>query len=179
MSGITSPNEALYGLFSHAMDATGDRNLYGLVACLMQHLGLDVTRFGINATSTRKTLAALSRLAPTGLVVAPPPVVEGTGDDVVAGAQMQYRVRLSAALAASSAASEVPRDMLDALMSAGVDPSVVSGMYFEEGARGQAFRVRMRDKWRTFVKLAGEGKLRNPSGYFRRMIERNWYVSAD
>jgi len=39
--------------------------------------------------------------------------------------------------------------------------------------------VRMRDKWRTFVKLAGEGKLRNPSGYFRRMIERNWYVSAD
>ena len=73
--------------------------------------------------------------------------------------------------------SQVPAEMETALVCAGVEPDVLASLYFDE-TNGQAFRQRIKSKWRTFTDLVSRGLVQSPTGFFVSAVRKNWHLSS-
>jgi hypothetical protein len=72
---------------------------------------------------------------------------------------------------------QLPDDMEEALLAAGVEPDAVNTLYFDI-AHGPVFRQRIKGKWRTFCDLVTRGLVQNPTGFFVSAVRKNWMLSS-
>lgn len=133
-----------------------------LAAALCLLTGVDPTLLPLSGTTGGRVLSSMGRLA--------------------AGGCGPIQTSTTTALTAVPAVpncfeSHVPEEMEMALTSAGVEPDVLASLYFDQ-TNGQAFRQRIKSKWRTFTDLVSKGLIQSPTGFFVSAVRKNWHLSS-
>jgi hypothetical protein len=132
-----------------------------LAAALCLLTATDPTLLPLSATTSGRVLASMGRMA-----------AQGYGP-----IQISTATEASVPAVAVVFESHLPADLEAAVIGAGVEPDVLASLYWDE-THGQAFRQRIKSKWRTFTDLATRGLLTNPTGFFVSAVRKNWHLSS-
>ena len=154
----------LFKMLNELMNVLGSSaTAVDLAAALCLLTGVDPTLLPLSATTGGRVLSSMGRLAAQGYGS----IQTFTATD---GAPAVPAVPICNE-------SHVPADLEAALVGAGVEPDVLASMYFDE-RHGQAFRQRIKSKWRTFAQLVSKGLIASPTGFFVSAVRKNWHLSS-
>lgn len=162
MSALSLDTHALTALVQQALSGQGLTDPASALGALALACGLDVTLLGLSASGTSRVLRAQGQLAgavPFGAIQSMTITHEGSELDCIESKELA-----------------VPEGTLAALLGAGVERDAVETLYWDP-RYGRCFRQRIASKLGAFVHLCAEGKIKNPTGFFLKMVRHNWLIS--